>query len=378
MLTKALLVALSVLVVAVGALAAGCSSSTSTSSSPSPSAPAPVANGTIGPWSVLAPLPVPRANHCSVVANGYLVVIGGNYKPKGATDFKNIDEVDVAKINADGSLGAWTKAGTTPAAVNSCTAVASGKTIVLLDGIYEAAAGATSPYEGKPQVATIGDDGMLSAFAPVSTLPTGARILYSTGDVSDGTLYTMFSRTTAEGDSVSLVTAPLDDAGVLGAFSEQRWLPGFRGHPAYAYALPFVYVLGGYDAPSDGGANQVVATGMGTQVTQGKAGTPFATAPLPRPTSFGAAVAVDSFVFAVGGKSEIFSANGSPSIFAGKVDATGAIASWSKLADMPAGRTSLSAVVGGSFLYVTGGGFDAGGLDTVFATQVRFAPPASP
>ncbi len=370
MLHKALVAAsLALASSALFAIGAGCSS-TSTST-PAP-APVPVANGQMGAWQTLAPLPVPRANHCSVVANGYLVVIGGNYKPKGAMDFKNIDEVDVAKIAADGSLGPWTKAGTTPAPVNSCTAVASGNSIVLLDGIYTAPASGTSPYEGKPQVATLADDGTLSAFAPASSLPTGVRVLYSTGNVADGTLYTMFSRTTAEGDGVSLMTAPLDDAGALGAFTEQRFLSGFRGHPAYAFAQPFVYVLGGYNAPSDGGANQVVASGVGAQLTAGKAGAPFAVAPLPQPTSFGAAVAVDSFVFAVGGKSEIFSASGSPSVFVGQMDGAGAIGSWTKGLDMPAGRTSLSAVVGGSFLYVTGGGFDAGGLDTIFAAQVRF------
>ncbi len=352
---------------AIFAVGVGCSSS---STAAPKAAQVLVANGQMGAWQTLAPLPVPRANHCSVVANGYLVVIGGNYKPKGAAAFKNIDEVDVAKIASDGSLGAWTKAGVTPAPVSSCTAVASGKSIVLLDGIYDVPASGTSPYEGKPQVATFGDDGTLSAFAAASALPAGVRVLYSTGDVSDGTLYTMFSRTTAEGDGVSLITAPLDDAGVLGAFTEQRWLPGFRGHPAYAYAPPFVYVLGGYDAP----ANNALATGAGAQISQGKAGAPFPTAPLPQPTSFGAAVAVDSYVFAVGGKSAIFSANGSPSVFVGQLDAAGAIAAWTKLADMPGGRTSLSAVVGGSFLYVTGGGFDAGGVDTVFASQVRFAP----
>ena len=363
------------------AIGAGCSSSSTSGASGALGAldgsepPAPVANGQLGAWQTLAPLPVPRANHCSVVVNGYLVVIGGNYKPKGSMTFKDIDEVDVAKIADDGTLGPWIRAGRTPAAVSSCTAVASGKSIVLLDGIYAPPPAGTSPYEGKPQVATLADDGTLSAFAAASPLSDGVRVLYSTGNVADDTLYTMFSRTTAEGDGVSLVTAPLDDAGAPGAFTEQRWLPGFRGHPAYAFAQPFVYVLGGYNAPDDGGANQVLATGVGAALSQGKAGVPFATAPLPEPTSFGAAVAVDSFVFAVGGKREIFSANGRASVFVGQIDSAGAIAAWTKLQDMPAGRTSLSAVVGGSFLYVTGGGFDAGGLDTVFAAQVRFPPP---
>src|SRR5689334_9817129 len=57
------------------------------------------ANGSLSDWQTLGAMPLPRANHCATFTNGYLVVIGGNYKPKGATDFKNIGEVDVAKVN---------------------------------------------------------------------------------------------------------------------------------------------------------------------------------------------------------------------------------------------------------------------------------------
>src|SRR5688572_278042 len=72
-----------------------------------PAAPATRANGEIASWDVAAPMPIARANHCAVAASGFLVVIGGNYKPKGANDFVTIADVHVARIAADGSLGDW-------------------------------------------------------------------------------------------------------------------------------------------------------------------------------------------------------------------------------------------------------------------------------
>src|SRR4051812_32116575 len=83
------------------ALVSGCSSSSGTTPAP----PVPRATGELTEWQTLTKLTTARANHCSVVVGDWLVVIGGNYKPAGAKDFKNLDDVLVAKIAADGSLG---------------------------------------------------------------------------------------------------------------------------------------------------------------------------------------------------------------------------------------------------------------------------------
>jgi hypothetical protein len=97
-------------------------------------------------------------------------------------------------------------------------------------------------------------------------------------------------------------------------------------------------------------------------------------APLPKPVSFGQAAIVDGFVFVVGGKPSVFGANGSADVFSATIGDDGSIAAWSTSSALPQGRTSHSLAQAGDFLYVTGGGYDAGGLDTVFAARVRFAP----
>jgi hypothetical protein len=57
---------------------------------------------------------------------------------------------------------------------------------------------------------------------------------------------------------------------------------------------------------------------------------------------------------------------------ASKIGAGGALGGWARVGALPAARTSHSVAASGDFLSVTGGGFDAGGLDTVFIARVRF------
>ena len=62
------------------------------------------ADGTIGAWTSLTPLPVPLATHASFFYGGYLYVGGGI---SGTTNAIQEDRVWRAPIQADHSLGAW-------------------------------------------------------------------------------------------------------------------------------------------------------------------------------------------------------------------------------------------------------------------------------
>ncbi len=75
-------------------------------------------------WDETTPFTTARAQHTSVAYNGYLYVIGGIYKVTPFT-FKN--DVQYAKINSDGTVGAWT-------ATNSFTTPRSGHTSVAYNG----------------------------------------------------------------------------------------------------------------------------------------------------------------------------------------------------------------------------------------------------
>lgn len=353
---------------------AGCSSSSNGTEAVAPAplpAPAPNrATGALGEWETLAPMPTPRGNHCAVAANGFLVVIGGNYKPKGAKDFVTTADVHVAPIAADGSLGAWTLAGKTPSPVNSCTAASDGKDVYLVDGIFDDEAAG-----GKARRATLSEAGALGAWQELGALPEGVRVLYSNAVVVDGALRAFHARLPDAGDGIALASAPIAGA-ALGAWQQSTWLTGFRGHPQYALATiagggTYVYAMGGYSSGNTG--NAVLADGAGARLDPaGVPGKSFPVRALPKPTSSGQALAIDGYVFVVGGKDEVLTGKGRGDAFAAKIGEDGTLEPWSTLPALPQGRTSLALTGHGDFIYVTGGGFDAGGLDTVYSARVRF------
>ena len=65
-------------------------------------------------------------------------------------------------------------------------------------------------------------------------------------------------------------------------------------------------------------------------------------------------------------------ATGNAASYAAPIGNEGALGTWTVQAPLPEGRTSHSLTLGGDFLYVTGGGFDSGGLATVFAARVKY------
>jgi hypothetical protein len=323
------------------------------------------ANGTVSPWQTLPPMPVLRANHCSVVASGYLVVIGGNFAAEGG--FQNSDAIDAAQLNADGTLGPWTQAGTTPSPVNSCTAASAGNTIYLVDGIYD------DPTKGgQVWSADLSGAGVLAAWSSLGPLPAGDDVLYAEAWIDGGVLYAMDAKLpgSTPGDVIATLRARV--AGGLGAWSEDDWLPGFRGHPEYAFTGAYVYTLGGYTSDADSGALTMIADVKGAPLGAGGAvGSPFTALSLGKPTGFGRAVAVDDYLFVVGGKGDPFG-SGQPDVVSAHVHADGTLDAWGPQTPLPEGRTDQAMSLGGDYLYVTGGGFNGPGLDTVYAARVRF------
>ena len=94
-----------------------------------------LATGQVGAWVTGPTLPVPRANHCSAVIDDWVLVIGGNHAV--GSSFVSTDEIDAAQIAADGTLGAWQVAGHTTSPVSECNATTTGKTLYIIDGLYD-------------------------------------------------------------------------------------------------------------------------------------------------------------------------------------------------------------------------------------------------
>jgi hypothetical protein len=322
------------------------------------------ANGTLSDWQTLLPMPLPRANHCAVAIGGAVVVIGGNYRPAGATDFVTTDEIDVAHVGADGALSPWMSAGRTPSPVSGCTAVAVGTQVWLIDGLYD-----DTSYAGKVLAAELSQDGTLGQWKQMGALGPGVRVLYSDAYAGATQLFVAGSSLPDNGNLTFVLSSPM--GATLGAFTTHALAQGFRGHPQFAFGGGFFYALGGY---LDADQNNVMSADVFAAAASADAtfGDGFSTTPLPSPTGFGEAVAVDGYVFVVGGRGEIFSPDARADVISAPIGGDGRLGAWSPQKSLPQGRTNLRVVAAQDFLYVLGGGHGGPGLDNVFAARVRF------
>jgi hypothetical protein len=318
------------------------------------------ANGTVSAWRPLAALPVPRANHCSAVVNGYLIVVGGNYK--SGADFVKTDTVHAAKIQPDGSLGAWLEAGRTTSPVTECVAASDGEHLFLVDGFYDIDADKSQVW-----VATVGSDGKLGTFASWAKLPEGRWAHSGRAWVQDGEL-TVISPDLGDPGAILVLRAPLGD-GTPDAWRTDTVLSRFLGRAQYAAEGGRLWILGGYYS---GAGSVSVETFVSSKAAGGAYGKAVATTNLPDPYTFGDAVAVDGWVFLVGGRSQAGGGEASKHVLAAKADDTGKLGAWKGTALMPQGRTNFAVAVGGDYLYVTGGAESGPGDDLVFVARIKF------
>ncbi|HEX5060024.1 MAG TPA: hypothetical protein VFV99_11725 [Kofleriaceae bacterium] len=312
-----------------------------------------VATGELGPWQVGPALPTPRANHCSAVIDDWVLVVGGNYMDSGA--FVKTAEIHAARIE-EGVLGNWRLAGMLPSPATECSATSDGRTLYVLDGIYD------DPAHGR-QVwsATLDETGHLGALASLGMLP--ATVVSSEATVHADTLVLMDTRLPAEGNATVALQSPITPS--LAWQTEELGID-FLAQAEYAFSADNVYTLGGYHDPAQGAvANVFVARLMG--------GVARATTPLPVPVGFGEAVAVDDWVFVVGGRAAVFGAPGTAQVFAAHATADGSLGAWRESA-LPMARTNHELVVAGDYLVVTGGAVIGPGDATVFTAQVRWPP----
>ncbi len=319
------------------------------------------ADGSITAWREVAPMPHPRANHCSAAVGGFLVVVGGNYRE--GDEWITSDEVHAAPIEADGTLGAWRLAGRTPSAVTECNAAADGRTLYLVDGLFEDAAD-----EGKVWSATLSGGGELSTFAVAGDLGD-RRAISSEAWIEDGTLYLM-DTVIVEGDESSVTLLGEIDGDGIADWQSDDWSIGFRGQAQFAFEGNRLYVIGGYLGASEG--NEVVGSVSVAAVDSDRSvGADRSTTALPAPRTFGEAIGVDGYVFVVGGREAIFGATGEATVFVAAAGADGGLGAWAETEPLPEGRTNHDLVLAGDHLYVTGGSLEGPGLDSVFAARVR-------
>ena len=311
------------------------------------------ATGELGAWQMGPALPQQIANHCSAVIEDWVLVIGGTYStPQG---FAKTDLIQAAQL-VDGVLGPWHLAGHTPSPVSECTATSDGRSLYVIDGIYDNESDARQVY-----TATLDATGTLGALTSLGHLPTDTIVISSEATVRQHELLLMDTRLPTEGDKTVTLRSPL----AAMAWTVDDWGVNFRAQSEYAFTDNFIYTIGGYHDPAIGAVTDVF-------VAPATGGPAVPTSALAAATGFGEAMAVDDWVFVVGGRAATFG-NGTTQVQAAQIAADGTLGAWRMLPALPIARTNYELSLVGDYLVATGGTPMGPGDGVVLVSQVRFS-----
>ncbi len=139
-------------------------------------------NGTIGPWQKTSPLPETVFDHAGVAANGFVYVLGGLHYSL-SNDYTQPPTVYYASINSNGSLASWQTANDLPKPLARLSASVWNSTIYVIGGDNQ------QPPSSNVYSAKIQADGSLSAWTEQTPLPVDG--IYTHASVANGALYVL-------------------------------------------------------------------------------------------------------------------------------------------------------------------------------------------
>ncbi|MBI4061678.1 MAG: hypothetical protein HY403_09635, partial [Elusimicrobia bacterium] len=243
--------------------------------------------GTVGAWTPGPALPEAVFYHAGTAVNGFLYVLGG-YHYSDAGGITVSDAVSYAKINADGSLGAWKSASRLPQPVFFLSAAVWNGRIYVTGG-WNGSALTSAVYS-----AAVNPDGSLGPWSPQKPLP---EAVYTHAEVSDGTLYVLGGIVHGGADIQNTVYfAKINPDGTLADWAATSPLPRPVANHGAVLANGRVFVMGGWigNGPTDAVHSAAVAA-------DGSLGAWSAEAALPRLLYLHATAADASHVFVSGG-----------------------------------------------------------------------------
>lgn len=184
-------------------------------------------NGKVGNWRTTASLPNPVSRHTSVAANGYLYTLGGS---SGAT------AVNYAKIEPAGGTDSYTPSQNTFAnARANFASVATNGYLYVLGGNCNSCSGGRA---NDVQYAKIGADGKPGTWNTTLSF-NGARGSFA-ATAESGYIYISGGN---NGQGTSVEYAPVKSDGTLGAWASTTALPASMSEHAMASYGGYVYVF---------------------------------------------------------------------------------------------------------------------------------------
>jgi N-acetylneuraminic acid mutarotase len=293
----------------------------------------------LGQWTATTSfVGVRTTNETTAAYNGYLYLAGGVDLWTGCGICSFLNDVQMAPINSDGTLGSW-------AATTALPSGASGALVANNGYLYNVAGFVTGPSGATTDavlVAPINTNGTLGAWAATANLPAARGNHASV--VNNGFLYVIGGWSLSTGSLDGVLVAPINANGTLGTWVVTTSLPAGRsGHEAVAHN-GYLYVVGGYDsyfndvqmAPVNANGTLGSWTSVGT-FSPGRAYT--------------ASVAHNDFLYVMGGVSPAVLSD----VQLAPIRSNGTLGPFVPLSGFPGPRATHSGVAYNGFLYVLGG-----------------------
>ncbi len=304
------------------------------------------ADGTIGTWSTTTALTTGRMLHTSVAYNGYLYVIGG----QGGSS--NLNDVQKAAINADGTVGTWST-------TTAFTTARYGHTSVAYNGYLYVIGG----YDGvsylndvqKALICTGNNSGVGGCGATAGTVGTWSTTTalttareFHTSVAYNGYLYVIGG--TNGGYLNDVQKAVINADGTIGTWSTTTAFNTARsGHTSVAYN-GYIYVIGGYSGSYQSDVQKAAINADGTIGTWSTT-TAFTTA-----RNNHTSVAYNGYLYVIGGNSGSYQNDVQYALIQPGASGTfGTVNTWSTTTAFTTPRYGHTSVAYNGYLYVIGG-----------------------
>lgn len=245
-----------------------------------------LSDGQLGSWSSTTPFAIVRTQLTSVATNGYLYVLGGANRAS-----EQIADVEYAPINADGTVGTWKITTPLPQPRMSSTTVVYGGRMYAIAGNY----GKGGVNWQDVEVASINADGSLAGWTALTPLPSPRSDLTSVA--FNGYLYAIGGGDTP-GPKNDVLMAPFNADGTIGSWTSSTPLPKARAAHTTVVLGGSLFVMGG----DGGASTPLGDVQVATLNPDGSVGTWGATTPLPSTREYFASVAVDERIYIIAGQ----------------------------------------------------------------------------
>ena len=322
--------------------------------------------GTNGTWNSTTALPTVRFNSPVVYANGYVYIVNG------ATAIgTSLTQTIYAKVNANGTIGAW----------NTATATETNATGVEGSAVYNnyiySVGGINSA--GTVQTATtftkLNQDGNITqAWLATAALPT-ARWESAT-IAANGYLYSVGGTTVSGGAPTAQVYyAKINADGSLGAWTTSaNPLSAPRNQAQLAVVGNTMYVIGGNTTGAGAPSNQVYTMTLNPTTGLNSAET-LATNTLPGATVSGVAGAMNGYMYYVGGDD---GTNPRATVYYAKILPTGLLGTWATSPNsLPQALTATEGFFANGYMYTLGGSTNVATTAIVANTYYASGPRVS-